>query len=57
MAGKRTPGHAMRIAELQPELAKFGVSHKEIDTALRELFNDERIEAGQTINDTWVKTK
>jgi hypothetical protein len=47
----------MRIAELQPELAKCGVSPKEIDTTLRELLNDERIEAGQTINDVWIKTK
>jgi hypothetical protein len=49
------PTHALRIADIFKELKKY--STDEIDGVLRELLDAGRIEAGQTINDTWIKTK
>lgn len=53
----RSPAHVLRITELFPELKQYGLRESDIDFALRELKNDERIDAGKTANDTWIKTK
>jgi len=51
---KIVPDHALRT-ELFKELKKYGDAG--VDLKLRELLNAGRIEAGRTINDTWIRTK
>ena len=50
-----TPPHVLRVTDLFKELKQY--PEHEIDMVLRELLNMKRIEAGRTINDTWIKTK
>lgn len=54
-ADRKVHEHCLRIADLFNGLKEHSIS--EIDFALRELKDAGRIEAGRTINDTWIKTK
>jgi len=49
------PDHVLRVEDLFSVLGMY--PPREIDLKLRELLNAGRIEAGRTINDTWIRTK
>ena len=50
---RRVPGYALDV-EVK---ARFPGREKEVREALRSLYKEREIEAGRTLNNTWIRTK